>query len=248
MKRALSGISLSLCALNASSSPALAQIVRERGVSPFVKDYKIDFAVPDAPAMKLLEVNESSILRPQTVRELGVAVGQFRGTDRFAVPKQFAVEVSPWLLAPHLRLTSYNAKRFLHALRVSGATGRDSLDRAQIAFGIRFSLVDEQDLRRQGAFGSDTAITNLTTAILAVYADARRRVGATAPLVLNDEEQSVVKALSDSIKDSWRDRHWNARSLEFAFGGRLLAVDSLGNDADMDEMAAWITYADGLQG
>ena len=97
---------------------ARAQIVRDLSVSPFVKDYKVDFAIPDAPAFKLLEVDESAILRPQTVRDVAAAFDAFRGqSGTFVVPKQIGVEFSPALIAGsrYLKVSDYATQRFLYA-------------------------------------------------------------------------------------------------------------------------------------
>jgi hypothetical protein len=234
-----------------------SQIVRDGALSTYVKDYKIDFAIPDAPAFKLLQVDESAILRPQTVRDLTVAIDGFRGNNNaFVVPKQFGVEVSPGLLIDTGRLTlnDYSAKKFLYATRFSGATGRDSLNRGQLAFGLRFSLVDEQDLRTKGAGGSDSVVTAFTKKILDVYDAAGERRGKPKPderkkpITLNEEEANAIKALSDSIKEYWAERYWNATSVDFAIAARALTTDSLGHDPKIDEVAGWLTYANGLSG
>jgi hypothetical protein len=229
---------------------AKAQIVRSTGLSPFAKDYKVDFAVPDAPAFKLLEVEESAILRPQTVQDLTTAFSGFRGDgSAFVVPKNIGVEFSPGLLAngQKLKLTDYQALKFLYALRFSGAANRDSLNRGNLAGGVRFSLVDEQDLRTSGKTATDTAITRLTASMLAIYSAARNRVGPAAPLAPTVDEKAALEAFGDSIKAYWARENWNATSLDIAFAGRARTADSLGHDPQLDEVAAWGTYANGLQ-
>lgn len=229
-----------------------AQIVRAGGLSPFVKDYKIDFAIPDAPAFKLLDVDQSAILRPQTVRDLAVALDGFRGNgNAFVVPKQFGVELSPGLLigSGRLQLTDYAARKYLYATRLSGATSRDTANRGQLAGGIRFSIVDEQDIRSKGGGGTDPVVTAFTESIRDVYAAARRRAGPPpAPIILTDGERDQVEAVSDSIKQYWAEKYWNASSLELALGTRVTSRDSLGHDPKVDEAAGWMTYANGLQG
>jgi hypothetical protein len=229
-----------------------AQIVRAGGLSPFVKDYKIDFAIPDAPAFKLLEVDQSAILRPQTVRDLVVAFDGFRGNgNAFVVPKQFGVEVSPGLVigSGRLQLTDYAARKYLYATRLSGATSRDTANRGQLAAGIRFSIVDEQDIRSKGGGGTDPVVTAFTESIRDVYVAARRRAGPPpAPIILTDGERVQVEAVSDSIKQYWAEKYWNASSLELAVGTRAGTRDSLGHDPRVDEAAGWVTYANGLQG
>lgn len=226
-----------------------AQIMRDNGLSPFAKDYKVNFAVPDAPAFKLLGVEESAILRPQTVQDLTMAFSGFRGSgNAFVVPKKLGVEFSPGLLAAgaKLKLDDYAAWRALYALRFSGATSRDSLNRGNLAAGVRFNLVDEQDLRAKGAAGNDPEVTRMTTGMLAVYSAARNRVGPRAPLTLNIEEKAAVEALQDSVKEYWANRYWNANSMDVAFAGRARTADSLGHDPEIDELAAWATYANGM--
>ncbi len=236
----------------ASAAGADAQIVRADGLSPFVKDYRIDFAIPDAPAFKLLEVDQSAILRPQTVRDLVMALDGFRGDGgALVVPRQIGVELSPGLLVGggQLRLADYAARKYLYATRLSGATNRDSANRAQLAAGVRFSVVDEQDIRDKGGGGSDTVVTAFTQRILALYRGARIRAGPPpAPIVLTDSEQRLVEAVSDSIERYWADRYWNASALELAVGARAGSSDSLGHDPRLDEVAGWVTYANGLRG
>lgn len=228
-----------------------AQIVRSTGLSPFAKDYRIDFAIPDAPAFKLLEVDRSVILRPQTARELVLALDGFRGDDNaFVVPDQIGIEFSPGLFigGGQLRLTDYAARKYLYATRLSGATNRDSLGRSQLATGIRFSIVDEQDIRTRGGGGTDTVVTAFTQRILDVYVAARVRVGPRAAIALTDAEQRLVEAVSDSIEQYWADRYWNASAMDLAFGARARTADSLGHAPALDEAAGWFTYANGLQG
>ena len=242
----LAGVLLAIAA-----PTAVAQIVRASGLSPFVRDYRVDFAIPDAPAFKLLQTDESAILRPQTVRDLSFALDGFRGRNNtFVVPKQFAVEFSPGLLigGRTLRISDYSLRKYLYATRLSAATARDSLNRAQLAAGVRFTLVDEQDLRSRGANGTDTAVTRLTNRMLEIHQAARDRVGPRGALVLTDADREQIAALSDSVKQYWADAYWNANSLELAFGGRARTSDSLGNDPTMAEVSGWATYANGLRG
>ena len=79
---------------------AQAQLVNSEGkvnTSSPVKDFRLNFAVPESPAFKLLEVDQSKILRPASLRELGVALSEFTGTDNIAlnIPKAFANRILP---------------------------------------------------------------------------------------------------------------------------------------------------------
>ena len=220
--------------------------------SPFTRDYKVDFAIPDAPAFKLLEVNESAILRPQTVKALALALSDFRGEGgQFVVPKEFAIEASPALLigGRYLKVATYNQSKWLYATRVSGATKRDTAGRSHLSMGLRYSLVDEQDLRTDTAFIRNEQVTPLTDQMLAAYRSARRRLGPVddqgrpIPIVLNEAEQEQIDSLNREIKRIFAARNWNARSTELAIAARASSIDSMGTDPKFDELAAWGTYA-----
>lgn len=251
MNRLIRGYILILMPL---SSLAAQAVPEPTGIvnSPFTKDYKVDFAIPDAPAFKLLEVNESAILRPQTVKALALALSDFRGDGgQFVVPKEFAMEASPALLigGRYLKVATYNKSKWLYATRVSGATKRDTGGRSHLSMGLRYSLVDEQDLRTDTAFIKNEQVTPLTDQMLAVYRSARRRLGPlddqgkTIPIVLNHDEQQQIDSLNMEIKRIFAARNWNSRSTELAIAARTASADSIGTDPKFEELAAWGTYA-----
>jgi hypothetical protein len=61
--------------------------------------FRVDIAVPEAPAFLLTDGDASSLLRPSTVRDFSAAFGDFTDEDgRFMLPASFAVEIAPSLL------------------------------------------------------------------------------------------------------------------------------------------------------
>ena len=208
--------------------------------------YRVDFAIPDAPAFDLIEVEDADILRPATVREFAVHFADFARDGGFGIPSAFAVEAAPFLLAHgrSLSLTRYQARPWLYRLRLSGATGRDSLERSTAALGLRVTLLDRADPRSDNRFL--TQLTTLTTGINREYVKARIRLGPTASeITLNEEEDRAVRALVaqvDSLAADWADRTWNAPVMELALGSRALAGDSTGADLRAADFAGWLTY------
>ena len=58
-----------------------------------------NYAVPDAPAFNILNENPDNILKPSSVKDMGIAFADFLGEDeRITLPKAFALEFSPALL------------------------------------------------------------------------------------------------------------------------------------------------------
>lgn len=96
MKRSLVAAWLLLAAW--SAAPAHAQ-GDEPGQAAAADVYRVDVAVPEAPAFLLTGGDANALLRPSTVRDFSAAFGDFTDEDgRFMLPASFAVEIAPRLL------------------------------------------------------------------------------------------------------------------------------------------------------
>jgi len=228
-----------------------------KGVAPKLADFRLDFAIPDAPAFTMLTVAPSNVLRPAEVRELGAAVSNFIGSGAaITIPKAFAVEFAPGLLigGPTLTVPTYAAHPFLYRLGVSAATGRGAGDRAPtvIAIGVRTVLLDAGDLRTHAAYR--VRATAIADSVNSVFLQARKRLGpmggrAIQRSDLNPAEKARVDSLNASLKAGWadwEDEHWNSRTLQLAIAGRASAADSFGNGLAADKYSAWASYGDGV--
>jgi hypothetical protein len=220
-------------------------------VDSLAQQFEVDFAIPDAPAFELLDVDESSMLRPTTVRAFTVGLANFFKAEDggFQVPDAIAVEAAPLLLArgPRLTLPQYRASATLYRTRVSAAAQRNAATGALtgIALGLRTSLRDDADLRTDTTYIREA--TSLATAINAVYTGARRRIGPPpAPIVLTEAEQDSINRLIEPFRKQWAQTRWNATAFDLAAGVVAASADSLGNDLEVGALAAWGTWALGL--
>ena len=117
-----------------------SQVIFENGApkpDTLQKSFQVDFAIPDAPAFKLLNSEPSSILRPTTVRELTTTFSNFvQNGSSLTIPNAIAIEFSPGLLVSGqtLSLDAYRKLDWWYRLRVSGATLRrtDGRDRKSV--------------------------------------------------------------------------------------------------------------------
>lgn len=214
---------------------------------------RADFTVPESPAFKLVDVDESAILRPGSVRELALAFSSFTdSTDGgFRLPKSVGIEVAPWLAARSraLKRPEYARRAWLYRFRVSGAVhASDGARRPrEIAGGIRFTFLDDADVRL------DTVLERRILVILERIADVhtaavRRCIREQPPaecrgiVRLNAAEQEQVAAIEEEItaaSDERAQELWNARSIQvaLAFSGR--AADTLGNGLRSNVLSAW---------
>ena len=120
--------------------------------SEYANRFRTDFAVPDGPAFVLLDVDQSTILRPTTVREVALSAADFVGSGTsITLPQAYALEFSPGLLigGGSLTKTRYQQKPWLYRLQLSAATRRleGQTSATGIAFGIRETIIDKADLR-----------------------------------------------------------------------------------------------------
>ncbi len=106
---------------------------------------RVDMAVPDAPAFTILEADQGTLLRPGPVREISVTAVDYyggQGTGHNAA----AIELSPGLLLGDVTLGKYHRNPFLYRARISFASSIDGTVRSGAA-GVRFTILDESDLR-----------------------------------------------------------------------------------------------------
>ena len=219
-----------------------------------------DYAVPDAPALKMLEVDESTILRPASVKALTSALSSATGGFSF-IPRALGVELSPGLLlnGEHLTITQYRQNPLWYRTRFSIAAKRDSASaRSQIALGIRLGLEDQSDLRTNAEF--EKAILALTDwKVDSMQLATRKRAAAGVPVnVLNPtkEQQAIIdqaekdaaaelaqraKGLRDAVKRARENALWNANVFDLALAVRSSSSDSPGQHARFDGVAEWAT-------
>ncbi len=247
----LSLIGLAWCA---AAGPARAQIPGQP--DSLIQKYRADYAVPDAPALTLLELDEGDLLRPSTVRELAVTLADFTGSGgALQLPKAAAVEFSPGLLffGRRLKLKQYQDHAAWYRLRVSAASRRQEGNGSptSLAVALRTSLKDGADLRDKRTnpafFEQIGRIIARAHSIDAEAEDAAEaRGGINEPVVYSPGQQRELNELTSKFKElnaSVADTAWNRATFDVAVGLRADAADSIGTDLSVQQLAAWLTYA-----
>lgn len=213
------------------------------------RTFQLDLAVPDAPALLLLERDGAAILRPSTVRAAAIAASDFFGEGgRFVVPDEIGVEVSPGLLigGQDLSVSEYRRAPWLYRLRLSIATMRGAQDDATsaLALGLRVNTVDRSDLRTSRDY--EIEATALAEAVNELILVERQQLGPTVPLESIENLPHVQEQktrLIETFQKRWASQRWNERISEFALGTRLAGPDSLVGSLDFDRFSAWYTSA-----
>lgn len=202
---------------------------------------RIDLAVPEAPAIKILDVETDMIMRPGTVREIGVSVSDFLRSGG-------AIELSPGLLLGNTTLNEYQKNPFLYRARISAATKSPSDGGRDYAWGLRFTLVDETDLRTDQML-QDTLVSIAHETEKKVF-DITRERGIDP---FDEKGKAELARISDScialgldekiasVREKAKARNWNKSILELGIAGVATSMDSTFKHLMQNKYGLWLT-------
>jgi hypothetical protein len=210
----------------------------ESQADSLVAKYRADYAVPDAPALTLLGLDGSELVRPSTVRDLAVGITDFVGDNgQFRIPRAFSVEFSPGLLffGRTLTLAKYQKAPVLYRLRVSAATQRieGSGTASGVAFAVRTSPIDGADLRTNGFIQRTAAPIALAVGRIDSVAEARADA---ARLALRDSLRAAGRSPAE-IREAARQlpsaiyQRSDQQAIDSLVGAFKVAADSARDDS-----------------
>ncbi|MDR6564643.1 MULTISPECIES: hypothetical protein [unclassified Arcicella] len=265
-------LALPTISISQTKEDSLRKVKKAEADSIFQKFIKVNFAVPDLPAFNVLGNSPSDILRPTDVKALSILTSEFYNGSSIIVPKSFALELSPFLLAKNNSLTlhDYQQNQFWYNLRLSLGTNTSTVNNqkySNLAIGARITIIDKGDLK------NDEVYIDLLKNSLALEVDIENKAkeqflkdkNKTIQEVAMDEalnkemEQYIDKAkkkkledeklLSTYIKDipkfkeDYKKNNWNKEKLEFAYAYLGASPDSLIKNIQTKKHAAWGTWA-----
>ncbi len=141
---------------SAQDEPNMQEIFVKKADTAVLNQVKLDFSVPDMPVFKALGKDPSNLLRPSSAKDVAFAIGNFRSTGSTIIPKNFSLEVAPGLFKPWYTLSEYQKKgwiRFITKARISiGADNNEETGTNSFAAGLRFTLLDNSDFRKDSVF------------------------------------------------------------------------------------------------
>ncbi|MGZ5248095.1 MAG: hypothetical protein ACXWV5_13425 [Flavitalea sp.] len=116
--------------------------------SNLVDKYLLDFVVPDMPAFKALDIDQSKVLRPSDVKKFAAMLSPFYSNGKGVIPQNFALEFAPWKIASsNWTLQDYNTsaiKRFLYRSSFSVGSVSDTSEFSnKLGIGYRVSFLSK---------------------------------------------------------------------------------------------------------
>ncbi len=252
---------LSLFAMSAhAQTPAIGSVSSQQMVidSADVAKARIDFAVPDAPAMKIMNADPSIIMKPGTLREVGVAAANVLANGG-SLPKTFAAEISPGLLLGRASLGSYIQNPFWYRMRISAATTTEPGGGTDLGIGIRMTIVDESDLRGDNALlnrlipighiieerESECSAEIMKSHPKFINSDTLKRDAKEFGALLDSSLKSKIAAdfnpMIARAREQAKRSNWNKTIVELGLAGLASSPDSLAKNLSAARYACWLT-------
>ena len=248
---------------------AAAQPVVLEGDTTLHRKYRVDFAVPDLPAFKVLGTTPGEILRPSTPELVTIVASSL--LEGGVLPEDLALEVAPLLMfnANRLTLSEFDNNRVLYSLRLSVGTTSETSDSGTVTrlagVGARVTLIDNGDLRAHGDYRDAVARALLDRARMkdALQAELLEEKGWRMVDVVQDpgrldELNGLVEARIEEyasrfegrsfderlaeLKQEYKARNWNQAKWDVAAAG-LLAQNPAGDGITATRASFWTTGA-----
>jgi hypothetical protein len=169
-------------------------------------DVRKDYLVPTSPAFSVLGISPEEVVRPESPRELGMAI--LNGTDEKGNLHQgIALDFVPYELLGGVNLGDYRMNwldRILSRTQVSLATskGNDEADKSlRAAVGLRMTLIDWGDPRMDSAL-QEMFVNEIVTGIKKDLASIKAEISSLAqqkaavPPPSNAENEVIVLELT----------------------------------------------------
>jgi hypothetical protein len=224
-------------------------------IDSLIKNLRLDFAVPDLPAFNALQSEPSSILRPSSPKEFSVIADEFFNGKNIIIPKSFAAEIAPIVIARYNKLTlrDYQKHPIIYNSRISIGTLRDSLNTSHIAIGFRTTLINKGDIKsdknlrlilddlqkrnkgRNEYYDRELQKLGKDEAYFADHPELQTK--------FSHEFDSIYNSSPQNIKDYKENKFWNAEKLDIAISLVGSSQDSIAKNIKFNSLLAWITYA-----
>lgn len=231
-----------------------------------VRNFKLNFAVPDQPAFKVLGTESSNILRPSSSEVVSLVTSNFLQGITPVLPNSFSMELAPLMLikSNSLTLQEYDKNSILYSTRISIGTslGNKGSNSRNLGLGARVTLIDKGDLKNDAAYREQ--LYKLTANLVADDNRLKQEWLKANDLtiqevVTNDSLNNAMEAYIETesiryngksfqqrlaiLKKDYRTKNWNKQKLDVAAAVLLNSEDSLIKNLKYNSTEVWVTYA-----
>lgn len=235
-------------------------------------DVRKDFMVPTSPAFSVLGISPEEAVRPESPRELGMAI--LNGTDEKGNLHQgIAIDFVPYELIGGANLADYRKNlldRILSRTQISLATskGSDKNDKSlRAAVGLRMTLMDWGDPRTDSNLDK-AFINDITIGVKKDFADIEAEISDCSKKLaspseaesakiklkeLNEKRNNLAQEMEKKYDEKWdnllkenKAGNWNATSFAFGLAPVFFSESGESSDFESDSFTAYCTLSYGF--
>lgn len=225
--------------------------------SELSKNLKVDFAISDAPAFKILGNEPSNLLRPSSSDVISFIASNILNPSDITFPNSYTAEISPALLIRNNKMTISEFKNnyFLYNLRLSLGTTKDSkTNKYNLGIGLRSTIIDKGDFRKDDRYNDKILM------LLEKRENYKDQIMERFKKIYNcnltdkecenkyrqfekDELKKYEDNAYDGIREEYQKENWNKEKLDFALAILGTSPDSLAKNIELSRFSAWSTFA-----
>ena len=205
----------------------------------------IDYPVPFPTAIRALLDESPSLLDPSTVRNSTFGIGSTWSSGGTRTSAGF--ELAPLLISDAVGLSEYLYSRLTRVLlrtRISVAASLPDDGHISPAFGLRFMLHDDADLRAYSLYQDilnewDKQAPMRDIAPPAANKEDSARHAAALTLIMEESRRKFIRDKIDSLRQTIQETYWNLSVVEMAFNAVYHSVGD--NDLAVQRYVGYVS-------
>ncbi len=232
-----------------------------------LENLKLTYTVPSSPAFEAINIKPTNTLYPSSSQEFALSILNYYAGKKTLIPESYSTEFAPFFLFnPKLTLTDYVKlnlmQQSLYETKLSMATNKAENGIYDVSLGLRFSLMDQSDLKRNKKSRDEyiaklqkTTIDKTTYGIayakshnikLVDFYDDNRKSAYDSMLVEFNAIQEAAKTITDSDKTDAEDDNWRNTKIECAVAVVMSSEDSLAANVEYKSFHFWFVCSSSL--
>ena len=213
---------------------------------------RLDYAVPDAPAFKMIDIDPSGIMRPTSARDLAGILSTIGSNGG-------GIELAPGLLFGDPNLSQYKDDPFWYRVRLSASMKLVENGGKDIAFGVRTTILDKSDLRSDDLLTQklveighmsesirneckDYIVDTLRVDPIDNTSEFNRIFDSCYTARLETYLETNFDALIEHLRKQAKERNWNRAIMELGSAYLLSGSDSTLRSLTSSKYALWFSY------
>lgn len=230
----------------------------------------LEYTVPESPAYFLLKTNPDNILEPSSTKNLAFTIADYYLKNGLVIPKNFGLELSPLLFLKKISISDFQSHPTVYRTKFSVGTNTLENNCYQVAEGLRFTLIDNRDLRTNTLFigqiekysidrnkiksdvfenyqkTNSTIYKNIFALDEAYKTDSLLRQQLDEIIESECAKKLAGREQLQKLRDEFTKNNWNSKVWELGIAVLEESKDSLFTNLQLSKFGLWSTYSGGF--